>query len=207
MARGEACGRSSGFTYVVALIAVALIGLGLSAGAGMWQTASQREKERELLFAGDQIRTAIGAYYAATPGGVRQYPRTLEQLLRDERYPVTVRHLRRIYLDPMTGRADWDLIRRPDGSLVGVASRSTARPFKTDNFQNPLDRSFRSSKTLADWKFIHVETTTAPPATKSGIPEGAESLFKPVAPVLPESVVTPVTPPPVASDAPVPISD
>src|SRR5262249_2957770 len=171
-----------GFTYMMVLFAVALIGLGLAAAAGVWKTAVQREKERELLFVGDQFRRAIGSYYENTPGGVKQYPRTLQQMLKDERYPTVMRHLRRIYQDPMTGKADWTLIQRPDGSIVGVASRSTLPPFKQDNFENPLDRAFKSAKTLSDWKFTYTPAAQVPTQAQ-GTATGGQPL--PLSPLVP----------------------
>ena len=51
--------RHAGFTYVGLLIAVAVLGVGLAAVGQVWSTAAAREKERELLFVGNQYRAAI----------------------------------------------------------------------------------------------------------------------------------------------------
>ena len=59
-------------------------------------TLQLREKERDLLFVGDQFRRAIGEYYEKAPGGVKVYPKKLEDLLRDNRYPGVQRWLRKI---------------------------------------------------------------------------------------------------------------
>ena len=63
-----------------------------------------------------------------------RYPQSLEQLLVDKRYPMPVRHLRRLYVDPMTGAADWAVVEAPGGGVMGVYSRSEAAPRKTGNF-------------------------------------------------------------------------
>ena len=61
--------RSSGFTYLALLIAVAITAGALAAAGGLYSHVSQREKERELLFIGEQFRQAIALYYWRTPGG------------------------------------------------------------------------------------------------------------------------------------------
>jgi type II secretory pathway pseudopilin PulG len=142
-----------GFTYVGLLLAVALAGVALAAAGTLWGTAAKRDKEAELLFVGDQFRRAIGSYYDGTPGAKR-YPLKLEDLLEDKRLAATRRHLRRIYADPMTGKADWELVRLADGAIVGVHSRSGASPMKVGNF-GPRDESFADAKSYREWVFAY----------------------------------------------------
>jgi len=142
-----------GFTYVGLLIAVALAGVALAAAGSLWSTTSKRDKELDLLFVGDQYRRAIGSYYEGTPGAKR-YPQRLEDLLEDKRLAVTRRHLRQVYADPMTGQPDWELVRLPDGAIVGVHSRSDAKPMKVANFA-PLDQSFADAASYRDWVFAY----------------------------------------------------
>jgi type II secretory pathway pseudopilin PulG len=142
---------SRGFTYLGLLALVALIGIFLAAAARVWTLTEQRERETQLLFAGDAIRMAIGSYFISG----HQFPPTLESLLKDERFPVPKHHLRRLYLDPMTGDALWTLIRAPDGvGIIGVASASKARPIKIKGF-TPLDADFADRECYCDWKFIY----------------------------------------------------
>src|SRR5690606_33668362 len=79
--------RERGFGYIGLLVLVALMGVALAAAGQVWHTAQQREKERELLFAGGQFRRAIAQFYANTPGKARRYPLHLEELLQDPRHP------------------------------------------------------------------------------------------------------------------------
>lgn len=112
--------RQRGFTYLGVLLAVALIGLGLTMAAEVWTTVAHRQKLEQLEFAGQQIAQAIGSYYESTPGPAKEYPRSLDDLLEDRRSPAVRRHLRQIYLNPFDRQGRWELMRVPGGGVVGV---------------------------------------------------------------------------------------
>jgi type II secretory pathway pseudopilin PulG len=143
--------RQSGFTYVTVLLAVALLGLGLAATGEVSRTTAQRECEAELLYVGNQYRRAIAQYYANGPS---QYPRRLEDLLKDPRKPGIERYLRRLYPDPVTGRAEWGLVKALDGGITGVYSLSGEKPFKVSGFA-VANREFEGAATYTEWKFIY----------------------------------------------------
>lgn len=147
-------GDEAGFTYVAALIAVAAIGAGLAATGALWSRASQREKERELLWIGEQFRQAIGLYYQRTPGAIKRYPERLEDLLEDRRYLTAQRYLRKIYREPVTGRPEWGLIAAPEGGIMGVHSPSDERPLKSGQFP-PRYSSFSGARTYSAWRFVY----------------------------------------------------
>jgi type II secretory pathway pseudopilin PulG len=142
-----------GFGYLLLLFALAALGLLLAGTGQTWHTAAQREKEAELLFIGHQFRDAIAKYYAAG-GAAFQYPRELRDLVDDDRSPVTRHFLRRIYLDPMSGKDDWQLIKTDDGLIIGVASSSVATPIKKANF-NQDDAAFENKQCYCDWVFFY----------------------------------------------------
>lgn len=146
-----ACRGQNGFTLLAVLFLVAVMGLGLAALGVHWETARRREQEAQLLFAGDQYRRAITAYYEASPGPRKQYPAALRDLLDDKRFPHTVRHLRRLYVDPITGKAAWGLVWK-EGGIAGVYSLSTLPPLKQADFALP-DRAFSGARTYAEWVF------------------------------------------------------
>ena len=98
-----------GFTYLGLLIIIAVMGAGLAAFGELFSHAAQREKERELIFIGNQFRGAIASYYNKSPGA-KVYPKKLEDLLEDKRFPMPQHHLRRVYSDPMTGKAEWGMV-------------------------------------------------------------------------------------------------
>lgn len=151
-------GTQRGFTYVAMLVAVAIIGIGLAAAGQVWSVASQREREQKLLFVGHEIRHAIRLYYEQTPGAVKRYPMTLEDLLADKRYPNVKRYLRRIYPDPMTGKSEWGMVAAPGGGVQGVYSVSPERPLKQSGFE-PQDVALQGAASFAAWRFIYDPTS------------------------------------------------
>jgi type II secretory pathway pseudopilin PulG len=155
--------RARGFTYLAALLAVAILGVGLALAGEVWHTARLREKEAELLFVGNQYRKAIERYYLAGP---RQYPRSLEDLLKDPRKPGTERHLRRLYPDPIRGASEWGVVRAPDGGIMGVHSLSEEAPLKRANFR-VRDAAFEGARRYADWSFVYLAPGVAKPAARA----------------------------------------
>lgn len=150
---------AAGYTYLLLLFAVAAMGLFAAGAAESWATLAQRERERELLFAGNQYREALRRYYEAIPEAVQRHPAKLEELLEDTRFAGMRRHLRQLYPDPMTGQVDWVLLRRGE-HIVGVRSRATGKPIKQSGFQKS-DEEFAGAASYGDWKFI-ARTVTAP---------------------------------------------
>lgn len=112
-----------GFSYLLLLFAVAALGIAAAGSALMWSTLSQTERERELLFIGGEFSRALQRYHDASPVEPKVYPSRLEDLLEDKRHPVPVRHLRRIYIDPITSNRDWGLV-VSQGQIRAVHSRS-----------------------------------------------------------------------------------
>lgn len=157
--------RQQGFTYFAVLALVVITSVGALAAGRLWQTAERRERERELLAAGQALRQAIGSYRALAVAGRRQYPQALEDLLLDPRLPGIRRHLRRIPVDPVAGRTEWGLIRAPDGGIQGVHSLSEAAPLKQAGFAAG-EQSFANAATYADWRFV--QTDPPPPAPPRG---------------------------------------
>jgi type II secretory pathway pseudopilin PulG len=142
----------AGFTYLGLLIAVAIMGVSLAAAGTLWSFAAQRDREADLLFIGHQYRNAIARYYSA--GGFR-YPRELRDLLDDDRSPTPRHFLRKLYADPMSGAADWQIVRAADGGVMGVASTSQAKSIKRANFDG-ADAGFEDFERYCDWQFVYV---------------------------------------------------
>ena len=158
-----------GFTYLGLLLAVVIIGLMLTVAAHVWQTTVQRQREAELLWVGHAYRTAIASYFALG----HRYPATLQDLLVDERFPVPKHHLRKLYPDPMTGRADWTLVLTANQmGIQGVASRSQAIPIKRDGFDQS-DFSFKGMDCYCLWTFVYSPYRWMPGGGTSVPPFGA----------------------------------
>ena len=147
--------QQQGAVLLIVLLFVLLTTLGASSMVQMHQTQTRREKEEQLLFVGDQYRRAIASYYGVTPpGGARSLPRSIEDLLSDQRFPTPMQHLRQAYPDPMTGKADWSLI-RAGGGISAVHSQSTQEPIKKTGFPERY-RIFEAKASYADWVFAVV---------------------------------------------------
>ena len=150
-----------GFTYLGLLFAIAFLGL-LTASAGeVWKSSAQREREEDLLFVGREFAQAIASYHAATPGATKQFPLRLKDLVEDRRGPIMLRHLRKVYVDPMTGRADWGLIKAGE-AIVGVHSMSEGKPRRRANFGEGED-GFAGAETYRDWRFQPQVAGSLPP--------------------------------------------
>ncbi len=191
MRRGSAA-HAGGFTYFGLLLAIASASGVLAGGAHLLANDLRREKELDLLLAGDEIRRAIEAYHARNGAGVNPYPKSLEALLRDPHQPGLVRYLRQVRRDPMrepgaepppTETGGWVLIRDVQGQVIGVHSPSTQLPLKRRGFPGYYE-AFSQARSYADWKFIAAGALQAPvnaPASTNFIP----SPLSPAAPLVP----------------------
>lgn len=154
--------RQAGFGYLLVLLLVVLMGIGLGAAGTLWRTESQRVKERELLYIGEQYRQAIRSYYNA-PGPIKRYPKSLDELLLDDRQAALTRHLRKLYADPLTGKKEWGLILDPDDQQIrGVYSLAPGQPFKQTGFDT-RQKDFENAQSYAVWRFIITTAVPAPP--------------------------------------------
>lgn len=169
------------------LLLLALGSIGLMAAVDVWQITRQREREVELLFAGDQYRQAIRAYYfAAPPGAPRAFPPSVAALLDDDRFPTPLHHLRRAYPDPITGQPDWGMVRLGEG-IVGVYSTSDNAPVKQAGFAPPY-LQFNEQSAYTHWVFAFVPPrgvarTPAVASNPNVRPPGAST--RPSLPLLP----------------------
>ncbi len=146
--------HQAGFTYFWLLFVVAVMGIALSIAVEVDSLNAQREKEKVLLATGRQFRTAIGRYTdAAAVAGRYEYPASLEDMLQDKRVPGIRRHLRKIFVDPMTGSNEWGLVRL-NGRIVGVHSLSQNVPLKQGLFE-PDEARFEGKQKYSEWIFTY----------------------------------------------------
>jgi len=154
-------GRAAGFTYLGLLIFMAIAGVGMAGIGTLTSVQLQRERETELLFVGEQFRRAIESYYRLTPGPVKMFPKNLQELVEDKRFPKPIRHLRRIYLDPVTGSQDWGIVSF-GGRIMGVYSLSLQAPRKKAGFAEP-QAEFAKAQTYRDWRFTYLNPADISP--------------------------------------------
>ena len=142
--------REAGFSYLLVMLAITVMGLTMTVTARQWKVIVQRELEADLLAKGIEIQTALALYSAnkkagrVMPGEV--YPHSLAELTKPPK-PF----LRKVYFDPV-GRGEWQLIRAPTGGIMGVRSKSRERPIKQSNFPLAV-RHFEGTPAYFDWAF------------------------------------------------------
>src|SRR3954471_13113203 len=109
--------REHGLTLVELIVAVAILAILAGAAVPLARTTVRREKERELRRDLWEMRDAIDRYKDAADRGAFQikvgtegYPPDLETLVDGvDVQGKKVRFLRNIPMDPMTGKAEWNL--------------------------------------------------------------------------------------------------
>lgn len=109
--------KCRGLTLIELIIAMAIIVLLVGAAVPVARVRIKREREHELREALWQIRDAIDRYKDAgdkgafrTKVGSENYPPDLDTLVNGvDVAGKKVRFLRRIPVDPMTGKAEWNM--------------------------------------------------------------------------------------------------
>jgi type II secretory pathway pseudopilin PulG len=174
----------AGFTYLGLIILVTVIGLVGAATLKIDSLMRRAAAEEELLDVGAAFSAALQSYAAVTPKGQMPIPATLQDLLKDPRFPYVRRHLRKIFVDPMTGKPEWGIVYLHDSSgVLAVYSLSNAKPLKIANFDARF-RNFENKKHISDWKFMPAgqgllapdrlarSSPSAPPPGEQAGPEG-----------------------------------
>jgi len=147
--------RDGGFTYLGLVILVTVIGLVGAATLKVDSLLRRAAAEAELLEIGAAFGEALRTYAEATPKGQPAQPPSLRELLKDPRSPAVRRHLRKIFVDPLTGKAEWGIVWADPGNRTGVLavySLSQARPLKVANFDARYP-NFENKEHISDWKF------------------------------------------------------
>src|SRR5438034_3766535 len=99
----------SGFALLLIFAMAAAVALTLYIALPRVAFEAQRDKEQLLIERGEQYQRAIQLYFRK----FKQYPASIEQLESTN----NVRFLRRRYVDPMTGKAEWRLIHVGPGGI------------------------------------------------------------------------------------------
>jgi type II secretory pathway pseudopilin PulG len=102
-----------GYTLVALLAVISLMALFAMAAASNLQQQSQREREKEAIFRGEQVADAIRSYYRFKGAqGVNSLPTSMDQLL--EGIPKGTKKLQILRVeasrDPLSKGGEWKLI-------------------------------------------------------------------------------------------------
>jgi general secretion pathway protein G len=115
--KAPAPGKQAGLTLVELIVTVAILAILASAAVPLARFKAQRERERELRYDLWQMRDAIDKYKDAadrhafqTKVDSQNYPPDLDTLVKGvDAQGKKLKFLRRIPVDPMTGKAEWTL--------------------------------------------------------------------------------------------------
>jgi len=177
-------GHEDGYAMAALLVALAVMSVVASTAMPVWQQVSQREKEAELIFRGEQYARAVDLFQRKMGPG--RLPPSLDILVQQ-------RFLRKRYTDPITGEAFQPLYaNQPAGAPVqGLgnqtdgpgrapsqpqgSARSSDTPIGIGGITGVVSKSKDSSirlynerSTYDQWLFMHVAVSQAP-----GIPTGS----------------------------------
>jgi general secretion pathway protein G len=140
---GTPPGFQAGLTLVELIVTVAILAILASAAVPLARFRAQRERERELRYDLWQMRDAIDRYKDAadrhafmTKFDSQGYPPDLDTLVNGvDAQGKKLKFLRRIPVDPVTGKAEWTLRSMQDEpnsdswggqNVFDVASKSQA---------------------------------------------------------------------------------
>ena len=215
-------GQQAGFTYVGLIIFVAIIGLVGAATLKVGSLLQRAAAEEELLEIGAAYSAALDSYAAATLRGATPYPPSMAELLKDPRFPGVRRHLRKVFVDPLTGKAEWGIEYLGGGEtgIIAIHSLSNAAPLKVANFDSRF-HGLEGKEKISEWRFTASDRSLAPaagpaqaqPASPGGVPPAPAPVQAPApapAPALPPPLPADVPPeaepeaPPAAEPQPVP---
>jgi type II secretory pathway pseudopilin PulG len=142
--------KEAGFTLLAVMAALFVLALATQQVASVLSQQAQRDREAQLLRVGQAYADAIKSYYESAPGTVRQWPKTVEELLEDRRFVGVRRHLRHAYVDPITQTGKWGIVSAPDGGIAGIYSLGQGTPQRrTTEDGSALGPNY------SDWKFVY----------------------------------------------------
>ncbi|HEY1757813.1 MAG TPA: hypothetical protein VGG72_20750 [Bryobacteraceae bacterium] len=91
--------NEAGYVLLAVIFLTVILLVSLAIAAPKIAVSIQRDKEMETIHRGQQYKRAIKLYYQK----YGSYPTTIDQLKETNQ----IRFLRKVYTDPLTGKADW----------------------------------------------------------------------------------------------------
>lgn len=111
-------GRDEGYALAALLVSLGVMAVMMSVALPVWRQQTQREKEGELIFRGEQYARAIGLYQRKFAGA---FPPSIDLL-------VEQRFLRKKYKDPMTEEGEFQLLYATSQTSQQQAQPGAAQP-------------------------------------------------------------------------------
>jgi type II secretory pathway pseudopilin PulG len=170
----------NGYAMAALLVMMAVMAIMMTVAMPVWKQATQREKEQELIFRGQQYTRAIGLFerkYANTP------PPSFDVLVQE-------RFLRKKYKDPITNAefvpltAGGAAAAGPGGATrggpgVAVDPRGASSPLGvagggggiigvTSSSKATSIRVYNGATHYNEWRFVYAQPTTTPGAGAPG---------------------------------------
>ncbi|MEO7793978.1 MAG: hypothetical protein ABIV06_04335 [Thermoanaerobaculia bacterium] len=110
---------AGGYSLVMVVMLITVMNIVVAIALPLWSGMIRRDKEEELISRGLQYAEAIRVFQ-------RRFGRLPVQL--DELVKVEPRSIRRLWEDPITGKADWILILEGAPPRQGTIDPTTGRP-------------------------------------------------------------------------------
>ena len=119
-----------GFTLVALLFVMSVFALFAVAAAENVRQQSQREREKEAIFRGEQVSDAIRLYYRSRGGqGVNALPTSMDDLLEGIQLPGKTKKLQILRVsasrDPLSSTGEWKLIGPTSGEITSFVKALT----------------------------------------------------------------------------------
>ncbi len=150
----------AGYILLIVMMMATLLLVSLAAAVPSIYVEGQREKEKELIFRGEQYARAIILFHQQ----FKRYPTSVKELLHTN----NLSYLRHAYPDPMTRSGKWRFIHATangvvlDSKILKPPGMNQNKPFGSDNGKSGSPSG-------------SVGTQTSQPATRKGSQQGSFS--------------------------------
>jgi len=144
--------RERGWALLTMVLAALLVSVSGTTAFASMRLERERERQLELLATGRSIVLALRSYNKAEWATQPEWPRDLSELVEDRRSPSVRRHLRRVPVDPITGKPEWVLLLE-GGRIIGVHSPGKTKTLIRRGFHPEL-KGFDRAVTVNEWRFL-----------------------------------------------------
>ena len=119
-----------GYALVALLVVMSLLALFAMSAALNVKQQTQREREKEAIFRGEQVADAIRSFYRSRGGqGVNSLPTNMDQLLEGIQLPGRTKKLQILRTaaakDPLSSSGEWKLIAPTSQDFAGLVRNLT----------------------------------------------------------------------------------